>query len=88
VTDDARTLATPTLVIHRRGDKAHPVERGRALAALIPGSRYSEHDGDDHAPMIVESQRLVSEVLDFIEQLPEPTPRAARGAHAPLRPSP
>ena len=42
------TLDVPTLVVHATGDQAIPVERGRALAAGIPGARLLEYDGNDH----------------------------------------
>jgi pimeloyl-ACP methyl ester carboxylesterase len=77
VADDARALRLPVLVIHRSGDRTHPVESGRSLAALIPGARYSEHEGVDHAPMVGDSERVVREVLEFIESLP-PSEAATR----------
>lgn len=71
VTEDARVIRVPTLVIHRSGDRTHPPELGRTLAALIPGAKYIEHEGIDHAPMIGDGQRIVDEVLRFIDALPE-----------------
>jgi len=41
-------IATPTLVLHRRGDRAVRVAAGRHLAGAIPGARLVELDGDDH----------------------------------------
>jgi DNA-binding SARP family transcriptional activator/pimeloyl-ACP methyl ester carboxylesterase len=41
-------IATPTLVLHRRGDRAVRIEAGRHLAGTIPGARLVELDGDDH----------------------------------------
>jgi len=70
VTDDARVIRAPALVIHRTGDRTIPPEAGRVLAGLIPGAKYSEHEGVDHAPMIGDGQRIVDEVLEFIEALP------------------
>jgi pimeloyl-ACP methyl ester carboxylesterase len=69
VTDDARALRVPTLVIHRTGDRTIPPEAGRQLAALIPGAKYSEHEGIDHAPMIGDGKRIVDEVLGFVAGL-------------------
>jgi pimeloyl-ACP methyl ester carboxylesterase len=69
VTDDARVVRVPALVIHRAGDRTIPPEAGRTLAGLIPGARYSEHEGIDHAPMIGDGQRIVEEVLGFIDGL-------------------
>jgi pimeloyl-ACP methyl ester carboxylesterase len=40
VTALAPQVRAPTLVIHRRGDQVVPFERGRDLAALIPGARF------------------------------------------------
>ncbi len=42
------TVRVPTLVMHRRGDRAVPVQAGRWLAAQIPGAQYVELDGNDH----------------------------------------
>ena len=43
-------IAAPTLVIHAREDPGVPVQCGRYLADHIPGARYLEVDGVDHAP--------------------------------------
>ena len=50
------TLSAPTLVIHAPED-AVPVQRGRYLADHIPGARYLEVDGADHAPWFTEPDR-------------------------------
>jgi pimeloyl-ACP methyl ester carboxylesterase len=44
------TISVPTLVIHRTGDLAVPVEHGRYLADQIPDARYVELPGLDHLP--------------------------------------
>lgn len=49
VSDVLPAISVPTLVLHRRGDLAVPVECGRYLASAIPGAQYIELDGDDHA---------------------------------------
>jgi pimeloyl-ACP methyl ester carboxylesterase len=71
VTEDAKAVRVPTLVIHRSGDRTIPPEAGRALAELIPGAKYSEHEGVDHAPMIGDGKRIVDEVLSFVDGLAE-----------------
>lgn len=48
VTDLARQLTLPTLVLHARGDAAVPFDEGRRLAALIPGARFVSLDSDNH----------------------------------------
>ena len=41
------TIQTPTLVTHQADDSYIPVERGREVAALIPGARFIEYPGQD-----------------------------------------
>lgn len=41
-------VRAPTLVLHRRGDRAVRVEAGRYLAARIAGARFVEVEGEDH----------------------------------------
>ena len=43
-------ITSPTLVLHRRGDKAVDAESGRIVASLIPASRLVLLDGDHHLP--------------------------------------
>jgi class 3 adenylate cyclase/dienelactone hydrolase len=48
ITDVARTVTVPTVVIHR-SDELVPVEGARWLATQIPGARFVELPGVDHA---------------------------------------
>ncbi len=41
-------VSVPTLVLHRRYDRAVPIDAGRYIADQIPGSRFVELDGGDH----------------------------------------
>jgi pimeloyl-ACP methyl ester carboxylesterase len=59
------TLSAPTLVIHARDDIA-PVQNGRYLADHIPGARYLEVDGADHAPWITEPDKILTEIEEFL----------------------
>lgn len=43
-------IASPVLVLHRRGDRALPIERAREVAAGVADARLVELDGDDHMP--------------------------------------
>lgn len=45
VSEQARQVTVPTLVVHARGDQVVPVEAGRALAALIPNVRFEIVEG-------------------------------------------
>jgi class 3 adenylate cyclase/alpha-beta hydrolase superfamily lysophospholipase len=41
------TIRVPTIVVHARGDRMVPIQRGREVASLIPGARFIERPGDD-----------------------------------------
>ena len=67
--DEARKLAVPTLVMHRRGDAIAPFESAKAAAAIIPGARFVPLAGDNHWPMADDSSatamlRSISQFLD------------------------
>lgn len=59
------TVAVPTLVIHARND-AMPWQCGRYLADHIPGARYLEVDGVDHAPWFTEPDTILTEIEEFL----------------------
>jgi len=48
VSDLARSIACPTLVMHTRQDARIPFEEGRRVAALIPGARFVPLTGTNH----------------------------------------
>src|SRR3954451_3111577 len=48
----APSINTPTLVVHRQGDRVCHVENGRWLANNITGAKYVELPGDDHISWI------------------------------------
>jgi pimeloyl-ACP methyl ester carboxylesterase len=48
VTDLLAKVATPTLVMHVRGDLMNPFEAGRQMAAGIPGARFVALQGENH----------------------------------------
>jgi len=41
-------IRTPTLILHRRADRAVCIEAGRHLGDAIPRSRFVALDGKDH----------------------------------------
>ncbi len=59
------TLTAPTLVIHACEDLM-PVQCGRYLADHIPGARYLEVDGADHAPWLTEPDRILAGIEEFL----------------------
>jgi class 3 adenylate cyclase/pimeloyl-ACP methyl ester carboxylesterase len=61
------SIRVPTLVIHRRDDRAVPIEHGRYLAAHIPGAEFAVLPGDIHMWDVgedfpAEVQRFVSTI--------------------------
>jgi pimeloyl-ACP methyl ester carboxylesterase/DNA-binding CsgD family transcriptional regulator len=69
-------VAVPTLVIHRREDRAVPYRCGRELAARIPGARLVSLDGQAHFPYVGEAEPIVGAILGF---LGAPSPRRLPG---------
>lgn len=59
-------IRTPTLVLHRSGDRIVPVELGREVASLIPGAVWRELPGDDHLAFAGDVDALVGEIEEFL----------------------
>ena len=59
-------VAVPTLVIHRTGDRAVPVEQGRQAAEAIPGAIYLELPGDDHLPYFDDPEGTLGPIEEFV----------------------
>jgi pimeloyl-ACP methyl ester carboxylesterase len=60
------TITAPTLVIHAREDPAAPVQSGRYLADHIPGARFLEVEGTDHAPQFTDPDRILTGIEEFL----------------------
>jgi DNA-binding SARP family transcriptional activator/pimeloyl-ACP methyl ester carboxylesterase len=58
-------IATPTLVLHRCGDRAVRIEAGRHLASNIPGAHIVELDGDDHWLWAGDHRRVLEQIRAF-----------------------
>ena len=65
-------VAIPTLVIHRRKDRAVPYHLGRELAARIPNARLVSLEGRAHFPYHGEVDPIVRAILGFLGA-PPPT---------------
>jgi pimeloyl-ACP methyl ester carboxylesterase/DNA-binding CsgD family transcriptional regulator len=48
ISDTARRIAQPALVLHARQDRAVPYEEGRRLASLLPDARFVTLETDNH----------------------------------------
>ena len=59
-------IHTPTLVMHRTGDRMIRVENGRWLGANIPGAEYVELAGDDHLWWLGDQDALLDELERFL----------------------
>lgn len=59
-------VKAPTLVLHRRQDRAAPIAQGRALAAGISGAELVELEGRSHLPAIGDSDAVVRELRRFL----------------------
>ncbi len=71
-------VRVPTLVLHRRGDRACPVQQGRELAARISGARFVPLDGDIHIISLGDTEPLVAAIEDFLSNQ-EDVGAAAKG---------
>jgi pimeloyl-ACP methyl ester carboxylesterase/DNA-binding CsgD family transcriptional regulator len=59
-------LRAPTLVLHRRGDRAAPFRVGRELATLVPGARLLALEGSAHPPWHGHVASVVEPALAFL----------------------
>ena len=60
------SIEVPTLVLHRRHDRAIPFDLGRELAAGIPGATFVPLPGNDHFPWYGDLDSVVRPVLSFL----------------------
>jgi DNA-binding SARP family transcriptional activator len=62
-------VAVPTLVLHRRGDRAVRIGAGRHLADHIPRARFIELDGADHWAFAGDRQAVLDSIRQFVGDL-------------------
>jgi DNA-binding SARP family transcriptional activator/pimeloyl-ACP methyl ester carboxylesterase len=62
-------IATPTLILHRRGDRAVRIEAGRHLAGAIRGSRLVELGGHDHWFAAGDQHSILEQIRIFVRHL-------------------
>jgi pimeloyl-ACP methyl ester carboxylesterase len=60
----------PTLVMHRRGDRAVRFEAGEHLAKHIESAQFMALDGSSHWWWMDDPDRVVEEMTAFIEATP------------------
>jgi pimeloyl-ACP methyl ester carboxylesterase/DNA-binding CsgD family transcriptional regulator len=59
-------IRAPTLIVHRSGDRAIPVESARYLADHISGARFVELPGADHLPFVGDQAAIITEIERFL----------------------
>jgi pimeloyl-ACP methyl ester carboxylesterase/DNA-binding CsgD family transcriptional regulator len=59
-------LRLPTLVLHRREDRAIPYPLGRELASAIPGARFQSLEGVDHFPWRGDMDSVADAIIGFL----------------------
>lgn len=59
-------ISRPTLVLHRREDRAIPFALGRELAERIPGSTFVELSGENHFPWLGDVASLTTAIERFL----------------------
>lgn len=60
------SIRVPTLVIHRRKDRAVPARQGREIAASIPNARFVPLDGNIHFPWMGDTDSVLRAISDFL----------------------
>jgi pimeloyl-ACP methyl ester carboxylesterase/DNA-binding CsgD family transcriptional regulator len=68
VSDAARRVTQPALVLHARDDRAVPYDEGRRLASLLPDARFVTLEGENHILQEAEPawQVFLAEVRAFL----------------------
>ncbi len=59
-------VRTPSLVLHRRGDRTVPIGRGRELASLIQNARFVPLAGDSHMPWRDDRREIFRALAGFL----------------------
>src|SRR5204862_7100552 len=62
-------VSVPTLVLHRRKDRAVRIEAGRDMASHIPGAEFVELDGNDHWFFAGDQRPALAEIKRFFGAL-------------------
>ena len=74
VVDLLPKVRVPTLVMHRRGDRAIPFQLGREMAAMIPGARFVQLEGNIHFPFFGDVDSIGRTIAEFLGYPGDVTP--------------
>lgn len=64
------SVAVPSLILYRAGDRITPPMLAKALAAGIPGARLVELPGEDHLFCVADQDGMLDEVEEFFTGRP------------------
>ena len=59
-------IQVPTLILHRSGDLVLPVQSARFMAERIPDAKLVELPGQDHIPIVGDTDALLGEIEEFL----------------------
>jgi pimeloyl-ACP methyl ester carboxylesterase/DNA-binding CsgD family transcriptional regulator len=79
VRNDLPRIHAPTLVLHRRDDRAIAYDFGRELAAAVPGARLFTLSGSQHLPWRGDAAAVVAAVGEFLDGRPASLPERTLG---------
>lgn len=68
VTDLLPRLRVPTLVVHRKGDKAIPFNLGKEMASMIPNARFVPLEGSIHIPFFGDTDAVLRITGEFLSK--------------------
>lgn len=71
-------IRTPTLVIHRKGDRVITYREGREVAALIPGARLVTLEGIHHFPWDGDTDQILAIIHEYFGDVPNTGRREAK----------
>jgi pimeloyl-ACP methyl ester carboxylesterase/class 3 adenylate cyclase len=66
IRDILPSIRVPTLIMHSVNDRALPVGASRYMASRIPGARFLELQGIDHAPWGCDSEVITGHIEEFL----------------------
>ena len=80
VTPALSEIRVPTLILHRRDDRAISVQQGREIASLIPDARFVPLEGQIHLPYWGDTEPLLQGIQNFLgQEFPRSAPKAEAG---------
>ncbi|RYF65208.1 MAG: alpha/beta hydrolase [Cytophagaceae bacterium] len=67
--NDLAQIHVPALIIHGDNDKVVPIEAsGERTAAALPNAQYLVYDGAPHGLVVSEKDRVIEDLLSFIQE--------------------